>query len=179
MAEILVIEDEPILARNVCESLDLSGHAASSAPTGEEGLETAQSCFPDLILLDYRLPGIDGLEVIRELRKVGNQSSIIMMTAHGNIDTAVEAMKRGASDFLTKPLDLTELRLVIERVLDHRAARAQLSYFHQREKTQSSQDQIVGDCKPLSEVKDFITRITSTQALASQRPPSILITGET
>jgi len=179
LAEILVIEDEPILARNVCESLDLSGHSASSAPTGEAGLEAAQSCFPDLILLDYRLPGIDGLEVIRELRKVGNQSSIIMMTAHGNIDTAVEAMKRGASDFLTKPLDLTELRLVIERVLDHRAARAQLSYFHQREKTQSSQDRIVGDCQPLREVKDFITRITSTQALASQKPPSILITGET
>ncbi len=179
MAEILIIEDEPILARNVCESLCLSGHTATNAFSGEEGLQAAQSRFPDLIVLDYRLPGIDGLDVIRELRKNGNQASIIMMTAHGNIDTAIEAMKRGASDFLTKPVDLTELRMVIDRVLDHRAASARLSYFHQREKTKSSRDQIVGDCKPLREIKDFITRITSTPALASQTPPSILITGET
>ncbi|MHC5110802.1 MAG: sigma-54-dependent transcriptional regulator [Planctomycetota bacterium] len=179
MAEILVIEDEPVLARNISESLQLAGHNAETAATGEDGLNSIPETRPDIIVLDYRLPGIDGLEVIRQIRAHGNTASIIMVTAHGNVDIAVEAMKRGANDFLTKPLDLVELRLVVERVLAHRATVTELSYFRDREKSESSPDLIIGQSKPMKDVKEFIGRITSGKVLASASPPSILITGET
>jgi len=97
----------------------------------------------------------------------------------GNIDVAVEAMKRGANDFLSKPLDLTELRLVIDRVLSHRAALAELSYFRNREKPDDERTLIIGEGPAMAEVKQFIGRITSGPVLASDHPPSILITGET
>lgn len=179
MASILVVEDEPVLARNLRDSLQLGGHDTVTAATGEDGLEAAQAGPPDLVLLDYRLPGIDGLEVIKELRRRGSSAAIVMMTAHGNIDTAVEAMKAGASDFLTKPLDLQELQLVVDRVLKHRQATARLDYFRQRERADSATDQIIGDSPAAKTVKTFIQRITASPALAADRPPSILITGET
>lgn len=179
MASILVVEDEPVLARNLRDALQLGGHDTVTAATGEDGLEAAQAGPPDLVLLDYRLPGIDGLEVIKELRRRGSSAAIVMMTAHGNIDTAVEAMKAGASDFLTKPLDLQELQLVVDRVLKHRQATARLDYFRQRERADSATDQIIGDSPVTKAVKTFIHRITTSPALAADRPPSILITGET
>ncbi len=179
MATVLVIEDEPILARNICDAMVYGGHEASVASTGEDGLKSAAETRPDLVLLDYRLPGIDGLEVLRELRSRGQQVAAIMMTAHGNIDTAVEAMKIGASDFLTKPLDLQELKLVVERVLRHRAVSDELEYRRDRERADSELDRIIGDSEPMQRVKSFVQRITSTSALATDAPPSLLITGET
>ena len=179
MASILIIEDEPVLARNLRDSLQHTGHDAMLAATGEEGLEAARLAPPDLVLLDYRLPGIDGLEVIQKLRRRCGSAAIIMMTAHGNIDTAVEAMKAGASDFLTKPLDLQELGLVVERVLKHRQATASLDYFRQRERADSARDQILGQSPATRTVRSFIERITASPALTADPPPSILITGET
>ena len=179
MAELLIIEDEPILAKNVCESLRLSGHAATSTATGEEGIAEAARLVPDLILVDFRLPGIDGLEVIRQLRAEGNSSSISMMTAHGNIETAVEAMKRGASDFLTKPVDLHELRMVVERTLQHRVDAAELAYYRSRDRVESIDSQILGDCKPIRVVKEFVAKICAGSVLESEQPPSILIEGAT
>jgi DNA-binding NtrC family response regulator len=179
MASILVIEDETILARNVCDALSFAGHDALSARTGEEGLDLAFKTPPDIILLDYRLPVMDGLEVLRELRAHGAGASVIMMTAHGNIDTAVEAMRIGAVDFMTKPVDLKALQLAVERVLEHRRLAGQLSYFRDRERAESTCDQIIGGSEPIQRVKALINRLVSTPALSAAEPPSILITGET
>ncbi len=179
MANVLVIEDENILARNVCDALTLADHEATAARTGEDGLAQAEGLAPDVILLDYRLPGIDGLEVLRELQRRGSTASVVMMTAHGNIDTAVEAMKTGAVDFVTKPLDIKELQLLIERVVDNRRIAGQLSYFRDRERAVSGFDQIIGESKPIQDLKRLIDRIVSTPALSADKPPSILITGET
>jgi len=179
MADVLVIEDEEILRKNIRDALRMAGYETTAVRTGEEGLDSAEKNPPDVILLDYRLPGIDGLEVLRELRKRGFGASIIMMTAHGKIDTAVEAMKAGASDFLSKPLDLDELQIAIEREFKHRRLTDQLNYFRERERSQGSIDLIIGHTKPMRALRKFIGRITSTPALASSDPPSVLITGET
>ncbi|MBI4580295.1 MAG: response regulator [Planctomycetes bacterium] len=106
MPHVLIIEDEPLLGRNIRSSLTQAGYLATAVTTGEEGIETAEANAPDIVLLDLRLPGIDGMEVLRELRRRGSSASVIIMTAYGNIDGAVEAMKIGASVYLTKPLDL-------------------------------------------------------------------------
>ncbi len=179
MANILVIEDENILAKNICDALGFAGHDASTVRSGEEGVPLAESDNPDVILLDYRLPGIDGLEVLRKIRESGVSAAIIMMTAHGNIDIAVNAMKTGASDFMTKPLDLKELQLTIERVLEHRRMSGELAYFRDRERASSTADQIIGESEPMEKLKQLIGKIVATPALAAAEPPNILITGET
>lgn len=179
MASVLIIEDEPLLARNICESLTLAGHTARIVGSGEEGLEAAEKDPPDIVLLDLRLPGIDGLDVLHELRRRGSSASVITMTAYGRIESAVTAMKAGASDYLTKPLDLKELEIVIDRVLQHRRVTANLHYLRERERAQSEVDQILGDSEPMRAVKAMLHRIVSTQALAAAIPPSVLLTGET
>lgn len=179
MAHVLVIEDEPMLARNICESLRLAGHEATDVGSGEDGLAAVEQSEPDVVLLDLRLPGIDGMDVLRELRARHSSASVVVMTAYGNVESAVEAMKGGASDYLTKPLDLQELDLVIDRVVDHRRISANLDYFRRRERADSAIDQIIGQSPPIVEVKRFIERIVSTSALASDMPPSVLLTGET
>ncbi len=179
MANILIIEDEPILAKNISQALSLSGHEAQIAGTGEEGLEMLEENPIDLVLLDYRLPGIDGMDVLRELSKRGLSSTVVMMTAHGNIDTAVEVMREGAVDFITKPLDLKALDLIVDRALSTRKAAANLSYFRERERAQSALEQVIGESPSMLAVKQFVIRLVGTQALASESPPSVLITGET
>lgn len=179
MANVLVIEDEGILAKNICDALCYAEHEATAVRTGEEGLDAAERIWPDVIVLDYQLPGIDGLEVLRQLRQRCNFASVIMVTAHGNVGIAVEAMKTGAADFLSKPLDLKELQIIVERVLEHRRVAGQLNYFRARERAVSGCDKIIGQSKPIVQLKRLITRLVSTPALASKEPPSIFLTGET
>jgi len=179
VAQVLIIEDEAMLARNLAQSLKLAGHTVQSVGSGEDGLALADTTAPDLILLDLRLPGIDGLDVLRELRQRGCAASVVVMTAYGSVDSAVEAMKAGASDYLTKPLDLHEVELVVEQVLAHRRVAANLEYFRRREEQSADLDAIIGDSPAIQSVKQFIRRIVSTPALASELAPPILLTGET
>lgn len=179
MSQVLVIEDEPILAKNICASLALAGHAATAAKSGEDGLEAAEKHCPEIILLDMRLPGIDGLEVLAELRRRGSSASVITMTAYGNVDDAVAAMKAGALDYLTKPLNLQEIDLAVKRALEHRRLTDNLNYLRDREKSASALDQIIGESESMRAVKRLVQRIVSTQALASKMPPSVLLKGET
>lgn len=179
MPRILVIEDERILAKNICDALNLGGHEAESATTGEEGLERVGEFAPDLILLDLRLPRMDGLEVLRTLRSRKISTPVIVVSAHGSIDAAVEAMKNQASDFLTKPLDLTALQMVVNRVLEHQRVVERLDYFRSRERADSGIGSILGTSSSIESVRQLIKRLVRTPAMASAYPPSVLILGET
>lgn len=179
MANILIIEDESVLARNMSDSLRLAGYETEVVATGEAGLKVIERASPDLVLLDFRLPSMDGLEVLSRMRTIDASVAVIMITAHGNVETAVEAMKRGASDFLTKPLELQQLQLVVERTLALRSTSANLNYFRQRERVDAECDRIIGESEPMQRLKALIHRITSTPILASDMPPSVLVTGET
>lgn len=179
MANILIIEDETVLARNMSDSLRLAGYETEVVTTGEDGLKVIERTSPDLVLVDFQLPGMDGLEVLSRMRAIDASAAAIMITAHGNIETAVEAMKRGAGDFLTKPLELQELQLVVERALASRSTSANLNYFRQRERVDAECDRIIGESESMMRLKALIHRITSTPVLASEMPPSVLVTGET
>ncbi len=179
MADVLIVEDELILAKRMGEFLELSGHRARIVTTGEACLEAVAEAPPDLVLLDYRLPGMDGLEALRRLREQGSGASIVMITAHGNMDTAVQAMRGGASDFLIKPVDLQGLAIVVDRALAHRRMLANLAYFRAREQTESAFERIIGRSEPMQEARKFIERLVATPALTSDFPPSVLFTGET
>ena len=117
---VLLIEDEPTLARNICFFLEREGLAVEMASSGEVGLELFEQFKPQVVLLDYGLPGIDGLEVLSRIMAKAPRTRVILLTGSGNEQTAVKALKGGAADYLKKPMELAALRLVIDRALQRR-----------------------------------------------------------
>jgi DNA-binding NtrC family response regulator len=116
---VLVVEDEAILGDSIGQYLAHHGYATAVARSGEEGLRLIAEASPDVAIIDLRLPGIDGLEVVSRIREISPTTVVIMMTAHSSVTSAVEAMRRGAFDYLTKPLALEELRIVVDKALAH------------------------------------------------------------
>jgi DNA-binding NtrC family response regulator len=179
LASILVIEDEPILARNISDALALPGHQTQIASSGEEGLALVLATEPDVILLDLRLPGIDGLETLRRLRQLTTSAAIIFMTAHGGVRTAVDAIKAGANDYLSKPIELAEVRLIVDRARKSQSTQAEISYFRERDFSDVSVKELVGESVAMQRLRAVIERLAASPALQNAQPPSILITGET
>lgn len=179
MAIILIVEDEPILARNLRDAVQLAGHEATIASSAEESLGIIETLRPHLVLTDYRLPGMDGLEVLSRVRRTQPDVDCIVITAHGDIATAVAAMKAGAADFLTKPLDLHLLCVTIDRILRHQLEIGELSYRREQDRQASAVDNIIGESPSIREVRSLIRRIGELPTMASNRPPCVLITGET
>ena len=117
MSHILVIDDEERHCRSLEEYLSQAGHRVSVAGSAEAGIELAESSSMDAILLDIRLPGMDGLTAISHLKKLAPGAPIIIMTAFGTLDTAVAAVSEGVFEYLVKPFTLTELKSVLNRAL--------------------------------------------------------------
>ena len=177
MASILIIDDETTLARNAARFLEKGGHGATTAGTGREGLKLFGELRPDAVVLDFRLPDMDGLAVIAAIRADDAQVPIIMITGHGSIELAVEAMKAGANDLLTKPVALGELRQRIARLTQRQRESSRLQYYEARERDRSQLDAIVGDSPAMAELRDRIARIAGVEGIETL--PPVLIVGET
>ncbi|MBZ0269109.1 sigma-54 dependent transcriptional regulator, partial [bacterium] len=120
MATILVVDDDPALRRFLTDRLEYLGHHVEAVHDGESALSSAGRRRFDLVLLDLGLPGMDGLEVLDRFRALSSDEEIVVLTAHGSVEKVVDAMRRGADDFLTKPADMTLLEKVLERALEKR-----------------------------------------------------------
>lgn len=179
MSRILVIEDEPLLASNIQEKLQASGHEAYVAHSCRDALAAAERLCPDVIVLDLRLPDGDGLDILPKLKADSAATNVIVVTAHGNERIAVDAMKAGAFEYLTKPVRLDELALVVARAAEHRRITDNLAYLRTREEARSSLDRIVGESAPIRDIKKAIRRLVETEALRLSNPPTVLLTGET
>jgi len=179
MPHVLIIEDEELLARNLREAIEYSGHRASTESTGEKGIARIRESDVDLVLLDLRLPQLDGLEVLQTIRNERLGAPVIVMTAHGSIDVAVEAMKLGAREFLTKPLDLRAVQILVDRVLEQERMSASLDYYRNRDRQGQGVDCIVGDSPSMVKVRENILRLVRSPGVRSAAPPAVLITGET
>src|SRR3954447_19834530 len=119
MARLLLVDDNPnLILKQVHHVCDAAGHEVDAACTGEDGIRQATTRTPDAILLDLRLPDLSGLEVYRRLRQLDARIPVIFITAANDADSAIEAMKQGAYDYLSKPVDLRRLRLVIGQALE-------------------------------------------------------------
>ncbi len=177
---ILVIEDEETLAKNIKRYLERSDHEVRLAASGEDGLKAFTDFRPDLVLLDYQLPGRDGLKILQEIRALDAQVKVIMVTAHGSIEIAVEAMKAGAYDYLNKPLVLSELKLLIDKALGQERLEGALSYFQSREASRGGSDSLLGRSAAVEALRQKIRQIVKAEsALTDDSPPAVLITGET
>lgn len=175
---IMIVEDETILGDSICTYLEHHGYTTAIARSGEDGIRLAEENSPDVALLDIRLPGLDGLSVLRKLRDVSAATEVIMMTAHASVASAVDAMKAGAFDYLTKPLDLDEVRVVVDKALSHQRMRRELSYLKAREETGGHTSEIVGESQPIRVLRQQIERIAALESTEGDAP-TVLIRGET
>ena len=113
---VLIIDDEPLMRVSMVDALKAVGYDVQEASTGSDGLQCLRSSRFDLVITDLRLPGVDGLHIVRVCKEQWPSTEVIVITAHGSVDTAVNAMKSGAYDYITKPFSMDELLLSVERV---------------------------------------------------------------
>ncbi len=176
---VLVVEDEAILAESISIYLERHRYATTVALSGEEGVRLAEEAGPDVALVDVRLPGIDGFEVLRRLREVSPYTEVIMITANASVAAAVNAMKHGAFDYLTKPLDLDELRVIVDKALTYLHMRQELSYLKARDETGRRISEMVGECPAIRALRAQIEQIATLESTAAGKAPTVLIAGET
>src|SRR5436190_13624763 len=119
--QILIIDDEEAVCWSLQSAFERAGYRVAVAPSAEEGLKCARDDRPDAVFLDVRLPGMDGLDALEELRRLTRDAPIIVITAHGNLSTAVRAVEGGAFDYLAKPFDLDQALDTVARALKRRA----------------------------------------------------------
>ena len=165
MASLLVIDDEQSICWGLAQLAQRLGHRAATASSAEQGLELAAKQRPDLILLDVRLPGMDGLTALPRLRELAPVAPVIVMTAHGDLSTAVEAVRQGASDYVAKPFDLAQIERLITRALDEHEIPAS------KPATAYAADGLVGRTAVMQEVFKRI-------ALVAPSPACVLLAGE-
>jgi DNA-binding NtrC family response regulator len=177
---VLIIEDEATLAKNMSAYLARYGFECVVAGTAEEGLAELERSKPDLALLDFHLPGMDGMAALAALRGSMPGMPIIMITGHGTVELAVEAMKAGAYDFLTKPVSLAKLRLLLDRALGEGRREQTLSYYQRRDARAGGMDALIGDSAAMRQLKSRITQlIDAERGLRDADAPAVLIAGET
>jgi DNA-binding NtrC family response regulator len=171
MLRILIIDDEPYLPHQFARYLKKHGYEVVTAKDGESGLQEIHRDSFDLILLDLRLPGMNGLDVLQQIRSNDPDLPVVMLTAHGNIQSAVEAMKLGASDYLLKGFDLEELLLVVQRALEMSAVYRELREIKRERSDNYHFSYVVGHSEQMRAVFDLVSKVARSEA-------SVLITGE-
>jgi len=177
---ILIVEDEALLARNLARFLERRGYEATVAVTVKQGIAQYGELHPDIVLIDHNLPDGTGMEVIRHIRQTDGQTRLVMITAHGGVTIAVDAMKAGADDYLTKPVALEEVGLLVERLVSQGRMEQSLAYYRRKDEELSGLDRIIGASPAIQDVKQRITQILAMEARqVSGAPPAVLITGET
>jgi DNA-binding NtrC family response regulator len=177
---VLIIEDEATIAKNINTYLTRSGFEVRVAGSAEEGIRQIDVFKPDAILLDFNLPGMNGLEALGKLKALAPGVHIIMFTGHGNVELAVEAMKAGAYDFLTKPISLGKLKILLDRALGEERIEQALSYFIEKDKKEYGLDTLIGESEPMRALKEMIGRLLDAEHnLKDADAPAVLVTGET
>ena len=176
---VLVVDDEEVLARNLVRYLQQHGYVAQAAGSAPEALSLLDSFRPDCALLDYDLPGMNGLQLMAALHEREPGLPVVVITGHGNIQLAVEAMRAGAQNYLSKPLALDEVRLAVAGVFRRGRAEQTLEYYRKRE-ARGGIEALTGSSEAMREVRAQLGQIVSAEAqLREGTPPAVLITGET
>lgn len=167
MSKILIIDDEKVIRSTLKEILEYEKYEISEAQDGEQGLKMIQEEEFDLVLCDIKMPKMDGIEVLENASKLEKQPQFIMISAHGSIETAVDATKKGAFDFIPKPPDLNRLLLTVRNALDKKNLVSETKVL---KKKLSQKLDMVGKSPAISHVKDTIEKVAPTEA-------RVLITG--
>jgi DNA-binding NtrC family response regulator len=170
--KILIVDDELIMRKSLSGWLERDGHHVETIASGEEALKILKESRFDILLLDIKLEGMSGLEVLKRVKESDPDLDVVMITAYGSISTAIEAMKGGAYDYLLKPFDPDELGVLIEKIADHQAKVRENIFLRQQYKDRTRFESMIGQSPSMQEVFDLIQDISSVDS-------TVLITGET
>ena len=170
--KVLVVDDDTSTCLTLSELLSSSGYQVQTASSGDSALEQIERSEPDLVLTDLHMPGTDGLALLRELKRRELSAPVILMTAHGAVEPAVAAMREGAADYLSKPLNVDELLIVIERALEGLRLRRESAELKSQIRELTSFDNLIGRSVEMQQVFQAVTHIAPSRA-------TVLLTGET
>lgn len=180
---ILIIEDEAVFAGAVQKKLKRAGYHAEIAKTLGEGTNRLSEVAPDLVLLDVRLPDGSGLDFLAALQDKDKAFPVLVMSAYGEIEDAVSAMKSGASDYLKKPIDLDELMITVEKVLEKEELSQKLTYSSKRERHAHERAhegvEFLGNSPAINAIRQQVNRLKQLTRTSGTVPPTMLILGET
>src|SRR3984885_10741160 len=168
MSNILIIDDEKAIRKTLSEILSYEGYKIDEAGDGEEGLKKFRDKEYDVILCDIKMPKMDGIEFLEKAKEINPDIPIIMISGHGTIETAVEAVKKGAYDYISKPPDLYRLLITIRNAMDKTSLVAETKVLKRKV---SRMQEMVGDSAPIQKIKETIEKVAPTDA-------RILITGD-
>ncbi|NLB25478.1 MAG: sigma-54-dependent Fis family transcriptional regulator, partial [Bacteroidales bacterium] len=167
MSKILIIDDERSIRNTLKDILEYEKYEVDVAEDGKQGVEKIKHIEYDIILCDIKMPGMDGIEVLEHIVAINPDTPVVMISGHGNIDTAVDSIKKGAYDFIEKPLDLNRLLITIRNAMDKSTL---VSETRRLKKKVSKKYEIIGESKAIKDVIEMADRVASTEA-------RVLITG--
>jgi DNA-binding NtrC family response regulator len=168
---ILIVDDEDAQRSILKGYLEKKGYKIYSASSGTEGIKTVQNNLIDIVLSDFKMPDKTGLEVLEEVKKINPEISFVILTAYGTIEDAVKAMRLGAFDYISKPVDLDELDLMIERIIEHKNLKSEIQILKNQLKEKFKIDSFISHSAKMDEVLSVAARAADSKA-------TILITGE-
>ena len=169
MGKILVIDDDKPIRNTLREILEFEKFKVDDAEDGEAGISKIKKSQYDLVLCDIKMPKMDGIEVLEKIQEIQPDLPVVMISGHGSIETAVEAIKLGAFDFIAKPLDLNRLLVTVRNALDKNELVEETKSLRKKV-FKSKLNDIIGDSKPIQEVKEMIAKVAPSDA-------RVLITG--
>ncbi len=170
--KILIVDDELIMRESLAGWLVRDGHHVETVASGEKALEAIGVTRFDILLVDIKMEGMNGLEVLRRIKETDPDTAVVMITAYGSIPSAIEAMKNGAYDYLLKPFDPNELGVIIEKIVEHQAQARENLFLREEVKDRSRFESMIGQSKPMQEIFDLIQDVAPMDS-------TVLITGET
>ncbi len=171
-ARILIVDDEPMVCVALANWLKEENYVAAAVQDGVSALEVLEKDQWDVVLLDYKMPGMDGLEVLSRIKEVAPGTVVIMMTAYASIGHSVKAMKEGAYDYIVKPLEMEELALMLRKIVEHQELVKENLLLRKRLSERRGYENIVGRSAAMQNVFQLIETVADTNA-------TVLITGET
>ena len=171
-AKILIVDDELIMRESLAGWLQRDGHTIQTAPSGEEALEKLKETHFDIMLVDIKMEGISGLEVLQQVKESDPDVAVVMITAYGSIPTAIEAMKNGAYDYMLKPFDPNELGVLIEKIIRYQEQEREMLFLREEHKERTRFESMIGQSQPMQDIFNLICDVAPMDS-------TVLITGET